>query len=94
MIHRHVLHTMFVGAALVAAPAAWAQQPFDLDPVFRSNIDSWYVSSIAPLPDGRVFLSGQIKFPGELDFRGGAMLLPNGSRDMTFTGVIESATNC
>ena len=75
-----------IAACLVVARDVRSQQPFDLDTTFRAPIDTWYVSSIAPLPDGRVFLSGMMHFPNDPigSFRGGAMLLPNGSRDVTF----------
>lgn len=73
-------------AAVLAASEAWPQPSFDLDTTFRMNADTWYVTSVAPMPDGRVLLSGMIKFPGDDYFRGSARLLPNGQRDMTFPG--------
>ncbi len=85
---RRNLRHMLAVATFWVATAAWAQQPFDLDPSFRTNMNSWYVSSILPLPDGKVFLSGQIKFPGDQSFRGGARLLPTGQQDMSFTNFI------
>ena len=78
--------TLLAGATLVVTPAAWPQQPFDLDGSFQTAINSRGISSIAPLPDGRIFISGMINFPGDLpsDLRGSAMLLANGQRDQSF----------
>lgn len=72
--------------ALLAGHSGQSQQAFDLDTSFRAGVETKYVSSIQPLPDGRIFLSGQIHFPGDQigSFRGGAMLLSDGSRDMSF----------
>jgi hypothetical protein len=54
----------FAVAALAgAATAAAAQQPFDLDLTFRTNITGNFVLSVAPLIDGTILLSGAIKFP-------------------------------
>ncbi|MCI1753118.1 MAG: hypothetical protein LKM36_09695 [Flavobacteriales bacterium] len=54
----------FAVAALAgAATAAAAQQPFDLDLTFRTNITGNFVLSVAPLVDGTILLSGAIKFP-------------------------------
>ncbi len=63
-----------------------AQQPFALDVDFRTEIDTWYVSSIAPLPDGDVLLSGQIRFPGDPigTFRLLARVDANGQRQEWF----------
>jgi hypothetical protein len=60
LVRLFILH-----AFLIAASEARPQQPFDLDTTFRTAIDTWYVSSVAPLPDGDVLLSGQIRFPGD-----------------------------
>jgi hypothetical protein len=80
-----LVRLLFLSAALLVAREVRPQQPFDLDTVFRTGIDTWYVSSVAPLPDGRIFLSGQIQLPGETgSFRGAAMLHPDGERDMSF----------
>ncbi|MBL7964927.1 MAG: hypothetical protein JNM31_13910, partial [Flavobacteriales bacterium] len=73
--------------ATIAAMKGAAQQPFDLDTSFSANISVWYVTSILPLADGKVIISGQVKFPGDLDFRSGARLNTNGTRDPSFPEV-------
>jgi hypothetical protein len=86
MRNRRLARLFLLPVAFLVVRDVRPQQPFDLDTTFRAPIDTWYVSSIAPLPDGRVFLSGMVRFPGDPigSFRGGAMLLPNGQRDMSF----------
>ena len=71
-------------ASLVVVKDARPQQPFDLDTTFRTEINTWYVSSILPQADGRVIISGQLKFPGDLSFRSGARLNVDGSWDPSF----------
>ncbi len=80
-----VLKTLIALAATLAAGAAWPQQPFDLDPSFRFNADSWYINSTYPLPDGDVIISGVIAVPGEWPYeRGGVRLNSDGSIDPSF----------
>ena len=71
-------------AGLTAAIDAWPQEPFDLDLEFSTQIDVWNVNSVMVMEDGRLIISGRIKFPGESFFRGSARLLPNGERDLAF----------
>ncbi len=73
-------------ATMLVAGRAWAQVPFGLDPSFRTMIDEQYVNGVAFLPDGGIFISGRIKFLGDMNFRGSAKLLPNGQRDPDFPG--------
>jgi predicted secreted protein len=74
--------------ALAAFPlAAQGQQPFALDPTFRAQFNDWYVSSILPLEDGDVILSGQIKFAGDQYFRTGVRLNTDGTRNLSFANV-------
>ncbi|MEO8588835.1 MAG: T9SS type A sorting domain-containing protein [Flavobacteriales bacterium] len=68
-------------AILLAACTGMAQQPFDLDTTFRTQIDTWNVFDLLPLEDGDVVVSGNIKFPGDIEFRGGARLNPDGIMD-------------
>lgn len=70
--------------AFLVACDARPQLPFDLDTTFRTEINSWYVSSILPQADGKTIVSGQIKFPGDLSFRSGTRLNTDGSLDPTF----------
>jgi len=52
-------------ATLVSFAMGWntsvAQAPLSLDVSFGCNFNTWYVSSILPMEDGKVILSGQIK---------------------------------
>jgi hypothetical protein len=66
----------------------FAQAPFALDTTFRTSVQEQYVNSIAPFEDGRLLISGQIKFPGDMFTRGSAILLPDGSRDPSFTSFV------
>ena len=59
-------------------------QPFLLDTTFRANFDTWNVNDIQPTIDGKIFLSGQIKFDGDQSFRRCAKLLGNGELDTEF----------
>ncbi len=70
----------------VGGVTAWPQQSFDLDTTFRTEIDTYYVNSIYPLPDGKIFVSGQIRVPTDPIgvLRGSVKLLPDGSRDPDF----------
>ena len=82
LCRRNLQHMLAVATFLVAT-AAWPQQPFDLDPSFRTNINSWYVSSILPRLDGKVLISGQItSSPGTM--LSGMLLNHDGSRDMSY----------
>ncbi len=74
---------LFTGAMLWCG-AAFAQVPFGLDTTFRTAIDTWYVSSIVPLADGDILLSGHMKFPGEVSERLLARLDASGQADLAF----------
>jgi uncharacterized delta-60 repeat protein len=63
-----------------------AQQPFELDLSFRTTISDQHVSDMLLLQDGKLFVTGQLRWPGEVTFRANARLLPDGQRDMTYTG--------
>ncbi len=71
-------------AALGAATAAAAQQPFDLDPTFRTEIDAINVNDVLPLPGGDIMISGQIRFPGDMYSRGYARLSSTGQRVLPY----------
>jgi uncharacterized delta-60 repeat protein len=64
-----------------------AQQPFQLDPTFRTNIQKINVRGVVPLEDGRVIVSGQLYFGQSDTMFGGARLHPNGARDLSFAPV-------
>jgi uncharacterized delta-60 repeat protein len=76
-------HLLTVLCATLACTAS-AQQPFELDASFRTQIGQVYVSSILPLSDGKVLASGLMRFPGELEDYTLVRLLANGTRDGSF----------
>lgn len=82
MTHSRHWRLLGAGLALAITSSAKSQQPFDLDPSFRAQIDTWYVASILPMDDGDIWVSGQMKFPGDLTFRSGARLNSDGTRDV------------
>ena len=79
--------TVLMVAALVAATTGAAQQPFDLDAGFGTNIQEEYISSVLPLANGSVLISGRMVFNGDDPFtpRYGARLNSTGARDPSFT---------
>jgi len=79
-IHRRIAQVV----SITLTSCAIAQAPFALDTTFRTSIQEQYISSIAPLANGKVLLSGQIKFPGDMYTRGSAMVLADGTKDPAF----------
>ncbi|MCC6938786.1 MAG: T9SS type A sorting domain-containing protein [Flavobacteriales bacterium] len=67
---------------------ALAQMPFALDTSFRTTIQDQYVNSLLVVQDGKVIISGNIRFPGDMSVRAGARLDPNGARDPSFPNVV------
>jgi uncharacterized delta-60 repeat protein len=80
--HRSTLLKLAVVAQLWAT-TAFAQQPFELDPTFRTTITRDYVNSIALMEDGRILVSGEINFANG-DWRPLTRLNSDGSRDVTY----------
>lgn len=70
-------------ALALGAAVACAQQPFDLDPSFRTTISEVYVSSMALMPDGKHLVSGEMKFGAGLTYYL-MRLNSDGSRDLSF----------
>ncbi len=87
MSWRIAIARVLLGAAALSMHGAAAQQPFALDASFRAQFNDWYVSSILPLDDGKLIISGQIRFPGDQYFRLGARLNADGTRDPGFPEV-------
>lgn len=50
---------------MLCLQSATAQQPYALDPLFRMVTNDQYVSSIAPMPNGDVLVSGRMQFLGD-----------------------------
>ena len=63
---------------------AQAQVPLSLDSSFRTEIDTWYVSSVLPLTDGSLLASGVMRFPGELSDKRLVRLSADGHRDNSY----------
>lgn len=77
------LRNLTTAAQLSWAAIVVAQQPFDLDPSFRTTISEVYVSSAARMPDGKLLVSGEMKFGSGLTYYL-MRLNSDGSRDMSF----------
>jgi uncharacterized delta-60 repeat protein len=82
---------VFVTATLAVAVTAFAQEPFSHDPTFSTTITypisggGPNVSSLLPLEDGSVLISGKFRFPGDPgQDRLGSRLLTNGVMDPDF----------
>ena len=83
---RTAVHSKLLVAALVAATNAAAQQPFNLDPSFQTQLIQEYVTSALVLVDGKLLVSGRMVFQGNSTFtpNAGALLNADGSRDVLF----------
>jgi uncharacterized delta-60 repeat protein len=84
MSSRRALRLLPTLVVLLATTTVRPQQPFDLDTAFRAEMETWYVSSIAPLSEGGILLSGRIRFAGDASFRSTAKILDSGQRDPAF----------
>ncbi|MBK7751277.1 MAG: hypothetical protein IPI41_01365 [Flavobacteriales bacterium] len=75
----------FMAMVATAIGIVQAQQPFDLDTTYRTQIERIYVNSVVPLPDGKAVISGRMVFP-EFPFDEVLLagLLENGSLDPDF----------
>ena len=76
--------TAAICAAVLQAPWARAQWSFELDTSFRTTLVDQNVNAVHVLPDGKLFLSGRIRFPGDMSVRGSGRLLPDGQQDLDF----------
>ena len=73
-------------AALLATTATAAQQPFDLDPSFRLPVDEININSVLQRPDGKLIVSGQLRFPGVMaPSIGGGVLNTDGTVETYLT---------
>jgi len=83
-VKHRILHLLAHVATIVVATCASAQAPFSLDTTFTTAIQSRNVNSVLPLPDGKIIVSGVMRFPGEFSDKRLVRLLPSGMRDETF----------
>ena len=77
------MRTLAILAVLLVLPAG-AQQPFELDPSFRTAINRSNVNSIWVQPDGRVIASGRMRYDGQTTDKLLLRLLPDGQLDPTY----------
>jgi uncharacterized delta-60 repeat protein len=85
--HSRTKRLCFSLVAALVTSVAWPQQPFGLDPTFRLNADTWDISSVAVMDDGKILLSGRIRLPGDPVWWGHRRLvkvLANGQPDPSF----------
>lgn len=82
---------MTITAAFIVAVMAYSQDPFTHDPSFYTTITTPVsglgpnISSILPLEDSSLIISGDFRFIGDPNQnRRGARLFPNGARDPDF----------
>ena len=85
MFNRASIPWTFV--VLLAGNTAEGQVPFALDSTFRTSIVESNVNSALIQSGVLVVLSGNMKLPGDLSYRSGLRLLPNGNRDVSFASV-------
>lgn len=71
-------------ATALVAMLLQAQAPFSLDTTFRTSFVSQNVNDMVFLPDGKLLLSGRMRFPGDQNDRNSVRLFPNGQQDMVF----------
>lgn len=71
-------------AAALVCSIGFAQWSFDLDTAFRTEITMKNVNALHALQDGKIFISGRVRFSGDLSDRGSARLLEDGQRDLSF----------
>lgn len=72
--------------AAQVAMLSFPQVPFALDTTFRTSITEKNINSMVVLSDGRLYLSGRIRFPGDMSDRGGARIFSDGTQDTNFSG--------
>ena len=75
---------MFTVAASLATTVTCGQISFNLDTAFRTQIQRQYVNSVIRGSDGKLIISGIMRFPGEFSDYRLVRLLPDGSRDASF----------
>ena len=77
-------------AAFLAAIVAFAQWNFTVDTTFQAEVEGKNINDLMVMPDGKIFLSGRIRFLGDDFDRGSSKLLANGARDMSFPSFPET----
>ncbi|HOZ41460.1 MAG TPA: delta-60 repeat domain-containing protein, partial [Flavobacteriales bacterium] len=72
------------------AIVAFAQWNFTVDTTFQAEVEGKNINDLMVMPDGKIFLSGRIRFLGDDFDRGSSKLLANGARDMSFPSFPET----
>ena len=75
---------MHAVAALMAATAACGQWSFTLDTTFRTQIVQQNVNAIHVLPGTGIYLSGRVRFPGDMSDRALSLIDENGEQVVSF----------
>ncbi|MCB9184291.1 MAG: T9SS type A sorting domain-containing protein [Flavobacteriales bacterium] len=83
-VKQKTLNHLVLAVALIAATCALAQQPFELDTTFRTEIEQRYVNSLLPMPDGKLIASGVMRYQGMVPEYTLARLNADGSLDDTY----------
>lgn len=78
----HCLAALAAGSTMHMA--GHAQWQFELDTTFHTEIIRLHVADVRPIGDTCVFLSGSMRFPGDMFDRGSVRLLQDGLRDTSF----------
>ena len=71
-------------AAALAAIVCFSQWQFKLDTTFRTQINHEYVNSLILQPDGKLIISGVMRFPGEISDKRLVRTLVDGTRDESY----------
>ncbi len=78
------LHIACLLCGSLISATCFGQVPLQVDTNFRLSLQEKGASSILPLNDGKVIVSGAMKFPGNFWFTSLARFNVDGSRDNTF----------
>lgn len=86
MKHTLISWLCTVAVAIWATATGIAQEPFQVDPSFQTQLLSTStVRDVVELPDGKLLISGMLQYPGDLNWLSVVdRLLPNGQRDPDF----------
>ncbi len=77
---------MITLATMLVASVALPQQPFDVDPNFRTQLKDQSVTYVAELSTGELLLSGNMRYDGDLFPRYRTKLSSNGSEVFDYPG--------
>lgn len=84
MTRTFLKRNMYAVAALMAATAACGQWSFTLDTTFRTQIVQQNVNAIHVLPGTGIYLSGRVRFPGDMSDRPLSLIDETGVQVVSF----------